>query len=387
MASKMLTCILGKKGVTPYGIIRLPQTLVGGPRVTIRLKDELGTVIGLSMAHPDMALTGDAFLVTPKMAESLGLEEGFDYMIESVPEVPKTPASLTLKYNGEKPLPEAVSQRNLLFHDILSVVEARILEPGRSVLGHENNLLETTDEAYPADCGPPWLIGPQTKITLIDPRGSSDVVIAIDGPVSMKKTDMVVEDDSAPCSRADILCQAAAKFSANLSSRCQAGRVSFFILEEKATPIMFSEADQMTPWLSCGGQNPDVLSRLVNTTLSARLSSNFTSCRNLAEGLRGVIQFTRNRETPAQKPVATIILVSDGHYTEGPNPVSILKTETQGEFSSVLHVICIGKESEEPILKRCTQIGHGNFHRATNPAQLSSKICRLSERFEVVMND
>jgi len=387
MASRLLTCIFGGKAETPYGVIRLPQGIVGDGRIPVRFKDEVGTTLGLGLAQPDANLAGDAFLVSARTANALGLEEGFDYVVEPIGHMPGIPKTIALGFNGEKTLSVALVHKIESFRKVSAALDNRILEPGSPALIHGNNLLGVLDEVSPPKTDPPWLITPQTQIIVTDLRGPQDVIIAIDGPVSMKKTDLREKPGAPPRPRMEVLCELAASFGVGMSSNRNPGRVAFFILEEKATPIMFSETDQMTPWLSCSGRNPEELAPLVNLTLSARLASNFTSCRNLAGGLQGMFQFIRGRNPSVRKPVTSVILISDGQYTEGPNPVSIMKEEVKREIAEVLHVICIGEEGEELILKRCAQLGRGTYQRASDAGQLSAGLGRLAKRFEVVLND
>jgi hypothetical protein len=186
-----------------------------------------------------------------------------------------------------------------------------------------------------------------------------------------------------------VLAEGVAKCCSELSYSAQGSRVALFTMAEEATPLLFSENGNMTPWMTCsGGEGGKVAaSGLIKGILASRLEGDFPPGRNLAHCLKGVIEFIRHQESADSGALTTVILVSDGQYTEGPNPVSVLKEEGQRGLRYVIHVLGTGHDVEEPILKRCAQLGLGTYRRISRTDELISRLTGLAERFQVVVRE
>jgi hypothetical protein len=317
------------------------------------------------------------------------LEEGFDYIIEPLEPPPPQLKSAVLRYKSDKILAECCSKAMANMKLALVDGSARIVQPGNPAFRFDDSVLEYTADVHPVGMGPPWLLSPQTQVILEDPGGPGDVIIAVDGPASMKKADLGDGLGSTLSSRMEILCEGVAKFCQEMAFNSHPGRVALFLLTEDAAPLLFSEGGATTPWLQCStqGHKDTVNSDSIKNILITRLECDLPPGRNLAASLKGLIEFIHQHNAETPHMTMTVILISDGQYTEGPNPVSVLKEESQHGLCYVLHVIGLGEEVEEPILRRCAQLGHGLYDRMDRADSFLNKMTDFSRRFQMVAKE
>lgn len=386
MKMASLTCVMDAKGATPDGLVRVPPASPARQDFPVAIRDESDEEVGCAMARSDIGLSPGAFLVSTGYAERLGLESGFDYFIEPIIPAPPTLQSANIRYVGRKPLAENPADAISIVKSLQKGMEMNVVEPGRALHGGTDFHLEYSPEVHPRENGPPWILDPRTRITIEDHKGPLDVIIAIDGPTSMNKKDIPDGERKEPRPRVEVLSTAVARLCRELARNKHEAKVAFFLFQERARPVLFSENNQSGPWLSCHLKPPDQLIPVVREVLSSRISSTINSSRNLGGCLKELFEFVRAQNTGPASPSAMIVLFSDGQYTEGPNPVSVMREHCQNGLDKILHVVCMGGEVEERLLKKCARLGHGTYQRAPTVESFISTVRSLS-RFKVSCDD
>jgi len=389
MAPRFLTCIPIDTARVPRGMIIVPPVFPQDEDMPVRLKDEAGTVVGLAMARTDASMADGAFQAFRQDAGDLGVEEGFDYSIEPLEPLPPPVRSAVLHHKGGKALAECCGRVVEDLKAALGGMEARIVQPGNIAFRLNDSDLEFTSKVHPSEKGPPWMLSSHAQIILEDPGGPADVVIAVDGPASMNRADLRDEPGGATYSRKETLCAGVSRFCHEMAFNAHPGRVAMFLLTEEATPLLFSERGAATPWLSCciKGQQDVVSPASINEILTSRLDGDLPPVRNLAASLKGLIEYIHQHKAERPDSTVTVILISDGQYNEGPNPVSVLKEESQHGLCFVLHVIGLGEEVEEPYLKRLAREGHGTFEKINRADGFIDSMVEHCRNFRIVMKD
>ena len=389
MPPRILTCLTADINDLPQGMLRVPPVFPLKADIPVRVMDEAGTMVGVAIARADMYQADGAFRTSREVASNLGLEEGFDYFIEPLEPPPPQLKLAVLRHKGDKVLAECCSKAMAFLKLALVDGGARIVQPGNPAFRFDDSVLEYTADVHPAEMGPPWLLSTQTQVILEDTGGPGDVIIAVDGPASMNKADLGEGSGNTPSSRREILCEGVSRFCQEMAFNSSPGRVALFLLTEEASPLLFSEGGATTPWLHCSaqGQQDVVNSDSIKNILITRLEGDLPPGRNLAASLKGLIEFIHQHNAETPDLTVTVILISDGQYTEGPNPVSVLKEESQHGMCYVLHVIGLGEEVEEPILRRCAQLGHGSYDRIDRADRFLDKMTDFSRRFQVVAKE
>ena len=204
----------------------------------------------------------------------------------------------------------------------------------------------------------------------------------------------VESDDEAK--RIDSAVISAMLFFSEKIARGKGEKIAVVPYSDDALPLMFQAAEQSTKWLDVSttgyaDMKMDVAMVLGSSILSmlgsvearhTNMGKALTIAHEIAEEMAAYEVHDEGLSRP--NPVM-IILLTDGEFDVGPSPVRFAKKHLRKRSRTVVHTVGIGSEIDESILRRISELGHGEFTRANDLGRLMEFYSSLAQKFKTVI--
>jgi hypothetical protein len=180
-------------------------------------------------------------------------------------------------------------------------------------------------------------------------------------------------------------------------ARGQGEKTAIITYSDQASPLSYrfkeGEAYVDIPWydISKGGIKQDEKREaavVIGDALLLRIDQAESKNTNMEAALlraKEVILQMKEKERAVEgggklKPVMVVFL-TDGEYNVGRSPVRVIQEAFGDVDGVVLHMVGIGESVDEALLKRCAQLGKGEYCKAENLLDLVAFYSRNAKRF------
>jgi hypothetical protein len=392
----------------------------------VRIIDEMALELGGAKVEVKGGVARGTFQSSESFAESLSVDEGFEYVLkryegEMSVALEKVILDVT-EMGAAADMARSVTREHKLFEAFL---RGKVINRGLKIRWPDKNVnIEIRDTVPKLQDGQYVIVGDIAQIELYAVGIPFNGVLLVDVSNSMNQMDMVVDERVLPMlnslhllaenampsfqeyiktieqseriRRIDSAALSAMLYLSEKVARGQGEKTAIITYSDQASPLSYrfkeGEAYVDIPWydISKGGIKEDEKREaavVIGDALLLRIDQAESKNTNMEAALvkaRDVILQMKGKERAAEggrlKPVMVVFL-TDGEYNVGRSPVRVIQ-EAFGDMEGVvLHMVGIGESVDEALLKRCAELGKGEYCKAENLLDLVAFYSRNAKRF------
>jgi len=393
----------------------------------VRIIDEMALELGGAKVEVNEGVLKGTFQSSETFAESLSIDEGFEYALrpyegEMSVALEKVILDVT-EMGAAADMARSVTREHKQFEAFL---RGKVINRGLKLRWPEKNVnIEIRDTVPKLKDGQYVIVGDIAQIELYAVGIPFNGVLLVDVSNSMNTMDMVVDERVLPMlnslhllaenampsfqeyittierseriRRIDSAALSAMLYLSEKVARGQGEKTAIITYSDQASPLSYrfkeGEAYVDIPWydISKGGIKQDEKREaavVIGDALLLRIDQAESKNTNMEAALlraKEVILQMKEKERAVEgggklKPVMVVFL-TDGEYNVGRSPVRVIQEAFGDVDGVVLHMVGIGESVDEALLKRCAQLGKGEYCKAENLLDLVAFYSRNAKRF------
>jgi hypothetical protein len=366
------------------------------------------------------------FVTSEELASSIGAEEGFQFALRRYKgELQSMLRKISIGIGDAGIFPDLdiekiITDKQL---DIQKYLSKRLVFPGLKMKWEELGITLEVMGSLPAMSHGQYAICQEVVVELFPVvKSAFNGILLIDTSKSMEERDVVVDDKihnalqqlhamaeemmpnikvfieqieaKSIARRLDSAILSAMLYFAEKVARGKGEKIAIVTYSDFAEPIEFTIGGAANPWLdvSKGGleERKEDVSMLLGSNLLLKvrtMTAHHTNIGAAIDSAYNIAQemgtYEKDVEGTLEKPVM-VVLLTDGEFDVGPSPVRVVKDKFKTMSKVVIHTVGIGDDIDEAVLKRISELGHGEFIKANDLNKLLEFYSTLAQKFKAI---
>ncbi|MEW5760519.1 MAG: vWA domain-containing protein [Candidatus Thermoplasmatota archaeon] len=386
-----------------------------------KIIDETYLELGAAKTVVDQKLKQGFFATDEALADSLTIEEGFDYILEKYMGIFDLPLEkLTVEITDIGTAKDVGRTVTTEHSEVEQFLRGRVVHKGLKLRWKEKGIIMEIKETTPdIKSGEYIIFGDVARIELYAAGTPFNGILLIDMSASMKERDMPVNERVLPMltslhnmaenampevrdyiielekaktiRRLDSAAVSAMLYLAEKVARGQGEKTAIITYSDDAKPLTYRIKGEEVPWydIARGGikEEREEAAIVIGDALFMRMeqaeskNTNMESALLKAKEIADQMEGIEIKQQDGKTNPIMIILLTDGEYTMGKSPVSVVQRYFANRPKTIIHTIGIGEDADEAVLRRCAEVGKGEYCKAKDLERLLEFYSKHAKRF------